>query len=270
MIKVNIGGCNNKHPQNFRVCHKEGSKDYLLLLTKTEACFDINGKVYDMPPGTFVLFDREVPRHYYNKHGDYINDWIHFDLVGDSTLIKTFNIPFNEPISLCDLSTVAMIINLIINELHTNGHYQEAVIDHYMQILLCKVAEQILNVQDKVKSHPLYLKMNKIRSNIYNEPHKEWCIEDLCKELNMSMSYFQHVYKEIFQISCMSDVISARMEQAKFYLVYSEMAINSVAEICGYSNPIHFSRQFKQHMGFSPRDYRNKISSTNFNKKNEE
>ena len=79
MIKVSIGGCNTHHPQNFMVRHKNGSKDYLLLLTKTETAFTINGEEYETPPGTFVLFDKHVPRNYCNKYGEYVNDWLHFE-----------------------------------------------------------------------------------------------------------------------------------------------------------------------------------------------
>ncbi|SFR88460.1 hypothetical protein [Anaeromicropila populeti] len=57
MIKVNIGGCNNHHPQNFMISQKKGSNDYLLLVTKSETSFAINGVSYQTPSGTFVLFD---------------------------------------------------------------------------------------------------------------------------------------------------------------------------------------------------------------------
>lgn len=259
MIKVNIGGHNNHHPQNFMVRHVKGSKDYLLLVTKTETFFTIDGKEYETLPGTFVLFDKNVPSNYCNKRGEYVNDWVHFDFVGEDHCFNRLKIPLNKPILLYDMPSVSTIISLVINELYSKGSYQEEIIDHYMHILLYRLSEQIQNEKDTVKSHPMYLKLLDLRSKIYNEPQQNWTVNKMCRELNISLSYFQHLYKNTFNVSFMSDVINARIEQAKFYLLQSVISISSIAEICGYKNEIHFSRQFKKYTGMSPREYREKM-----------
>lgn len=259
MIKVNIGGCNNHHPQNFMIRHKEGSKDYLLLLTKSETSFTIDGESYETPPGTLVIFDRNVPYNYCNKWGVYVNDWLHFDFERELQCFEQLNIPLNKPITLYDIPSITMLISLVISELYSKSSYHDEIIDHYMHILLYRLSEQIENGNDTVKSNPMYLKLLAIRSRIYNEPQKEWTIDRMCRELNISASYFQHLYKNTFQVSCMNDVINARVEQAKFYLLQSVMSIGTIAEICGYKNEIHFSRQFKKLKGLSPRDYREKM-----------
>lgn len=261
MIKVYIGGCNHHHPQDFMVSHTNGSKDYLLLLTKTATYFNIDGEEFETPPGTLVIFDRNVPRYYGNKRGEYVNDWLHFDFENEPSLFDELKIPMNKPVSLLDIPSVALIISLVINELYTEGTNKEVIMNHYMHVLLYKLSEQIQNVNDAVKAHPMYIKMQTVRSKIYNEPQKKWVIEDICKELHMSVSYFQHVYKNIFHISCMNDVINARVEQAKFYLLQSVMSIGHISEICGYTSEIHFSRQFKKHTRLSPREYREKMKT---------
>ncbi|ADL52324.1 AraC family transcriptional regulator [Clostridium cellulovorans] len=259
MIKVNIGGCNNHHPQNFMIRHMNGSKDYLLLLTKTETSFIIDGKEYETPPGTFVLFDRNVPCSYCNKRGEYVNDWLHFDFVGEAHCFHQLKIPLNRPVILYDIPSISMLISSVINEVYSNGSYKEEVLNHYMHILLYRLSEQIQNGKDTVKSHPMYLKLVDLRSKIYNEPQLSWSIDMMCRELNISQSYFQHLYKNTFHVSSMNDVINARVEQAKFYLLQSVISISTIAEICGYKNEIHFSRQFKKHTGLSPREYREKM-----------
>ena len=152
-----------------------------------------------------------------------------------------------------------MIISLIISALYSDSEYQEEILDHYMRVLLYRISEQIQNKKDTVKSHPIYLKMVALRSKIYNEPQGNWGIEQMSQELNISSSYFQHLYKDIFHVSCMNDVINARVEQAKFYLMQSAISIDNISTICGYKNEIHFSRQFKKRTGLSPSDYREKM-----------
>ena len=68
MIKIDIGGCNTHHPKNFVIGKAQGSRDYLLIVTKSEAVFNINGEIYNMPPGAFVLFKQNVPYSYYKEN----------------------------------------------------------------------------------------------------------------------------------------------------------------------------------------------------------
>jgi len=86
----------------------------------------------------------------------------------------------------------------------------------------------------------MYQKLLELRAKIYNNPQEKWTINRMCREMNVSQSYLQHIYKDIFQISCMNDVINARIEQAKFYLLQSVLSISTIGENCGYESEIHF------------------------------
>lgn len=256
MIKVNIGGCNTHHPQNFVVRHVEGSKDYLLVITKSETCFYIDGNEYETPPGTMVLFDKNVPSNYRNKSGEYINDWLHFDFDGEERPFEELKIVLNKPVVLNDVTSISLLLNLIISEKYSKSSYKEAVLDHYMKILLYRLSEHIHDKDDSIKSQPMYQKLLELRTKIYNNPQEKWTVNKMGRELNVSLSYLQHMYKRTFQTSCMNDVINARVEQSKFYLLQSILSVGAIAEICGYESEIHFSRQFKKFTGISPKGYR--------------
>lgn len=74
--------------------------------------------------------------------------------------------------------------------------------------------------------------------------------------VHMSPFYFQHLYKELYHISCMQEVILARIERAKFYLTTTDMSVKAVSDFCGYENDLHFIRQFKKKEGLTPTQYR--------------
>lgn len=79
----------------------------------------------------------------------------------------------------------------------------------------------------------------------------------------LSLSYFQHLYKQFFDSSCQQDIINARLELAKYYLKDSDMSIRSLSDFCGYENELHFMRQFKKFIGMTPTEYRENVHKTN-------
>lgn len=72
----------------------------------------------------------------------------------------------------------------------------------------------------------------------------------------MSRSSFQHLYKELFGISAITDVILSRIDHAKYLLSTTDIPIKKISEMCGYNNDIHFMRQFKKVTEITPTKYR--------------
>ena len=130
----------------------------------------------------------------------------------------------------------------------------------YIKLFFIKLREKIHSTGQE-GSGSYYEKMSILRSQIYNMPHQDWNIEGLAHQLTMSKSYFQHLYKEIFGISVMNDVIRSRIEHAKYLLSTTDMHITQIAEICGYKCELHFMRQFKVRMQMTPSEYRKHIAN---------
>ena len=59
----------------------------------------------------------------------------------------------------------------------------------------------------------------------------------------------------------MQYIVSLRISTAKGYLDNSNKAINEIANIVGYDNPLYFSRLFKKHTGITPSEYKKKNKS---------
>ena len=82
----------------------------------------------------------------------------------------------------------------------------------------------------------------------------------MAEELHLSTSRLQTLYKQMFGISCMDDVIRRRLYRAKDRLKYTTTPIREIAEDCGYNNVEHFCRQFRQYNGCTPGQFR-KVSA---------
>ena len=67
--------------------------------------------------------------------------------------------------------------------------------------------------------------------------------------------YFRKIFLHKFGVSPKEYIIIKRMEYAKQLVTVGELEISSIAELCGYSEPCHFSREFKKRFGKSPKNY---------------
>ena len=101
--------------------------------------------------------------------------------------------------------------------------------------------------------------LQQLRQEIQTSPHSDWNITSFSKALGVSGSYFQKLYKLQFHVSCMDDVINARLRKAKKLLKDSNLHIQEIAEQCGYQNACHFMRQFKGKVGLTASQYRKQV-----------
>lgn len=75
---------------------------------------------------------------------------------------------------------------------------------------------------------------------------------NLCQ---ISEAYFRRIFQKKFSVSPRQYIISLRMEYAKKLLLSNQVSVSEVAEMCGYFEPCHFSREFSRYTGVSPKAY---------------
>jgi AraC family transcriptional regulator of arabinose operon len=257
MISILNCGYDSRHQKTLDMYRPDGSSDYTLLLIKSQAFFESGNTSVDLSPNTAILYDKHSYVHYGCHTSDYNDDWIHFDLEKeDLPFLLDLEIPFQTPICLTYIGQVSEYCRLIVMEKHSSHLYKKTILDSLMRSLLCTLASLIHAQPDKAASHKYYSIMKELRVSILNAPHQKWTIDGMAESLHMSPSYFQHLYKELFETSCMQEVISARLKNACFYLRTTEMSVQSLAGFCGYESEFHFMRQFKKYLHMTPSQYR--------------
>ncbi|MBQ7047060.1 MAG: helix-turn-helix transcriptional regulator, partial [Oscillospiraceae bacterium] len=99
-------------------------------------------------------------------------------------------------------------------------------------------------------------RLNKLRRDITIHPENEWSIPDISKQIGISRSHLQRLYRSLFSTSVKDDIISSRIEKAKQLLAHTELRVQEISEQCGYNNENHFMRQFKEKTGITALQYR--------------
>lgn len=89
-------------------------------------------------------------------------------------------------------------------------------------------------------------------------------IDMTAETLNISNSTMLKVFKKVYSMSPKQYLDMLKYNDAKSLLNQPKPSIGEIAEIIGYQNTSHFSRQFKKWSGFSPTEYRNRLQHSSF------
>ena len=96
---------------------------------------------------------------------------------------------------------------------------------------------------------------NEIRKNISTP---SFSLEDSIKKLPLNYDYVRKLFKREIGVTPHEDLLNCRMQLARELISsgignrYSNYSVGQIAEACGFSEPLYFSRVFKKYYGFAP------------------
>ncbi len=256
MFTVTACGHDSHHPKPCNIEHRPPLKEYLMLLVKSEAWFELDGDMIQVHPGMIILFAPGEQIHYGCPQRGYNDDWIHFTADdADEVSLRTLEIPTSVPLYPQDFYRLSQYVSLLSSAFHRGSRHQNELTDSLLRSLLIDFAEMIHQTA-VVSDGKYYAPLSALRTSIYNDPSQRRSVASLADSVHLSISYFQHLYKDYFGCTCQEDMILARLELAKLYLSDSEMTVREIADFSGYENELHFMRQFKKFVGMTPSQYR--------------
>lgn len=114
--------------------------------------------------------------------------------------------------------------------------------------------EKKLELIELIKAYVIYW--------IYNadEEREKWTFSGfLSRQTGSNYSYLSKIFSEVQNMTIEQYIIFQRIEKAKELIVFNNLNFSQIAYELGYSSPAHFSYQFKNVTGRSPKDYKMKI-----------
>lgn len=256
MFTLSAGGYNTKHPMSFLMSRPNGLSTYLLLLVKVRAAFQIGENKVTVAPGSIILIAPNVPYQYYSLSGCYVDDWLHLS-VPETEYFEKMGIPLHTPISLTNPGKFTLYIQQIVQEHHfTEEPFRVTNVDLLLRVLFNNLSLACRNPGCQQYT-PYNTRLQDLRLAMQTEPYEKYNPEDIAASLGISSSYFQHLYKKYFGTAFQTDLIHLRLEYAKDLICNTNLTIDRITEMCGYSSEVHFYRQFKKYTGMTPAKYRN-------------
>jgi len=90
---------------------------------------------------------------------------------------------------------------------------------------------------------------------LQKDEKQELSVEEIAKMCFVTPAYFRRLFKEYSGLSPTEYRNKLRVERAKVLLEHSDMSIEAVSTLLGYSDPSYFCRVFKKEVGISPSRY---------------
>jgi len=243
----------------------ERNDDYCLYLFRTPVVFDLSGTEKVCTGSSAVLFTGGKQQYFRPQDGRTMK----FDIVqfrpssSDKQYAASMNIPFDEPVELGDDFVIASLIKSMKVRSGISGRRNSEFMELAMRMILICMGDMCTAEQtaQPVRDVPMYHRFKELREEIYDDPMRTWSVDELCSELDISRTYFHRIYLSAFGVTFLQDVIESRLVYAEELLSETELSVSAVAEQCGYDSDSYFMRQFKQHRGCTPTEYRRKAAS---------
>ncbi len=256
MYTIFRGGYNAKHPMDFLLSRPKGLCCYLFLIIKSPASIQIDARPFTIHSASALIISPNTPYQYSGLDCEYINDWLYFDCT-NANFISKYGSLFNHPIPLSNSMQFSQHFQHIIWEnLYALEQFRTKNVSLLLEFLLNKLLQEEQTAKAPQPYNPYISRLQKLRMDMLSRPYHNFTPSELAIKLNISPSYFQFLYKEYFGVPFKTDLINMRLEYAQGLIIETTLPFGEIAYQCGYSNEIHFYRQFKAKMGITPGEYR--------------
>ncbi len=255
MFSIIRGGCFSRHSSDFKMERPGGLPYYVLLIIKSYCELYIDGKQQLCKPDSVLIIKPDTPYSYHNPNGEYIDDWLHFSCTDKDIEFLDYNI-FNKSFNITNTRLLTTYIQQLLWEHNfCESEFKDYYVDSVFKILLQHICDDFKK-DTKKDYNPYKYKFQRIRLDIQATPYKKYTAGEIAESLGISASYFQYLYKVIFDISFKTDIINMRIDYSKELITSTVLPLEQVAYACGYSNEVHFYRQFLAKTGMTPGEYR--------------
>lgn len=217
-------------------------KNYeIIVYTNGEGTFHSEEKDFAVSAGNFVIIPPET-NHSSTSDGEFKRIYI------NGSLNQIFNL--SSPTIITDNSDGEgmQLAEMIYKNRYSNPEYTAALINTFAHFLL-----QSLKMDDELS---LIIEdiINKITNNFYDS---SLSLSSLLRKSGYAEDYIRAQFKKITGKTPTEFLTNIRINHACYLIdtYKTTLSLTEIAEKCGYTDYVYFSRRFKHIMGLSPRKY---------------
>lgn len=240
--------------RNFTISRPKGHEQFTFLHFFNPMRITFEGKDIVTEPHACIIYQPGAPQYFHSD--DFMqHDWIHFYNV-DKNYFENLGLPLNRVFYPKRHEFITRITREVEMEFNSDYSNKEKLLCIKLDELFIKLKRYTDQSIPEQLSTDLISGLRWLREKIFLTLDQKHTIKSLASMVGLSESRFFTVYKSLFGISPMDDIINAKIDTAKNLLLGSDQKISLIAKALGYTDNTHFIRQFKSRVGVSPNKYR--------------
>lgn len=231
---------------------------YQLIYTHAgSGIMNFDSQIYHLAPDSLFLLDCRSYHYFYsNDESGWEYSFIHFD--GNATAYFYKEIRKKE---LLFPNLKGTEIQRIYNDIISLANNNPENFDIYFHQQLTNLLITLISSKAERPKMTLPEWLSNIHAYIlecYNQP---WSVHDLALRSNLSDSRFAHIFTKFLGSSPIEYRDNLRMEHAKEYLSNTDLSVEQISELVGYSTLSAFYAKFEKKVGIAPGKYRKQCKS---------
>ena len=121
---------------------------------------------------------------------------------------------------------------------------------------------ELIGVQSSDSTLPHSRRINKIVQFVEKNYHHKISLEDVGELVGMSASSVSRFFKQRTRHNFWDYINGFRIDRAAQMMIETEHTISEISYACGFNNISNFNRVFRERIGTTPSDYRNKFKES--------
>lgn len=242
VVSCNVFTCKCDH----MTIRKSGRGDWSLFFCE-RGCIYFDECI--LHEGQVWIYPSDVPQKYtVHKKDKTVYRYLHFTGCDIASLLKELGIEHSVVIDTKNADVSETLRNISICICGDNA--LSVVQAEYHTLYLLSVLAK------KSKTTSVNNPMNRVTDDMAHSFSAKYNVAEYAKMLNMSPDRFNHLFKEYVGVSPYEYYIKLRIDNACSLLEKTDFKINTISEMCGYSEPMYFTQAFKKVTGLTPSAYR--------------
>ncbi|MDX2367072.1 MAG: AraC family transcriptional regulator [Colwellia sp.] len=170
------------------------------------------------------------------------------------SIIQLSNIQSND--------NIWMTVKLIDAEIKRANNKKNSIIDRLTEVLFIQLLNSFIEKNDHLSGFLSAIKeprLNKILQLIHQHPERQWTLDIISDVVGMSRATLQRKLKAAIGVSPMFYISRWRMAKAYQLLKHSNLSLEGIADVIGFSDARTLSHAFKDHYSDTPNQFRKKL-----------
>ncbi len=244
-----------------KVSREKGRVDYqIIYVTEGKGYFQFDPVQEEIPKGSIITYLPGQPQNYsFNCSDSSEIYWIHFSGYGVKELLEKLELYNKQVLYIGNIIECIELFKKITYEIQVKRPLYIGYTSAYLTEMLSCIARKRSDMELESGSM-ITDDIKKAILTMHSNYSKNFYVNDLAKECNLSLYRFIHKFKSSTGMTPLQYLTKIRMDTAKDLLTNSNLSVSEVSHIVGYTDPLYFSKAFKNFTSISPSDFRDHLA----------